>query len=67
MSSGGSNGGRLSGCGGDVGGMGVLKHISCNQQVYLANGAVGYACVVVFWSVLTATPGMAAALAALVA
>ena len=44
-----------------------MKHMSCNQQVYLANGAMAHACVVVFWSVLTATPGVAAALAALVA
>ena len=39
----------------------------CGSEVAMANGAVAHAFVVVFWSVLTATPGVAAALAALVA
>ena len=33
----------------------------CGSEVAMANGAVAYACVVVLWSVLTATPGVAAA------
>jgi hypothetical protein len=66
-----SNGGSLhaaaagAAVGATAGVMGVAG--VCGSEVAMANGAVAYACVVVLWSVLTATPGVAAALAALVA
>ena len=63
----GSNGGSLhaAAVGATAGVMGVAG--VCGSEVAMANGAVAYACVVVLWSVLTATPGVVAALAALVA
>jgi hypothetical protein len=67
----GSNGGRLTAAaagaavGATAGVMGVAG--VCGSEVAMANGAMAYACVVLLWSVLAATPGVAAALAALVA
>lgn len=39
----------------------------CGSEVALANGAVAHACMVVLGSVLSAAPGVASALAAVVA